>query len=83
VKANKNDFLDAEAIAGLVERRTCASFPSKTDDQLDLQAIYRVRDRLISLSHGADQPAESISARTGHGVCAEASETLGRQVELM
>ena len=28
--------------------RICASFPIKTDDQVDLQAIHRVRDRLVS-----------------------------------
>jgi transposase len=39
VKSNKNDFVDAEAIAEAVERK---------NDQLDLQGIHRVRDRLIS-----------------------------------
>src|SRR3981081_865894 len=48
VKSNKNDFLDAEAIAEAVERRTMRFVPIKTDDQLDLQAIHRVRDRLIA-----------------------------------
>ncbi len=28
--------------------RTCDSFPIKTDDQLDLQALHRVRERLVS-----------------------------------
>ena len=46
VKSNKNDFVDAEAIA--VERKNMRFVPIKTDDQLDLQAIHRVRDRLIS-----------------------------------
>ena len=44
VKSNKNDFVDAEA----VERKNMRFVPIKTDDQLDLQAIHRVRDRLIS-----------------------------------
>jgi len=48
VKSNKNDFLDAEAIAKAVDRRNMRFVPIKTDDQLDLQAIHRVRDRLIS-----------------------------------
>ena len=38
--------------------------PIKTDDQLDLQAIHRVRDRLVSTSNGGDQPTTGISART-------------------
>jgi len=47
VKSNKNDFVDAEAIAEAVERKNMRFVPIKTDDQLDLQAIHRVRDRLI------------------------------------
>jgi transposase len=48
VKSNKNDFVDAEAIAEAVDRQNMRFVPIKTDDQLDLQAIHRVRDRLIS-----------------------------------
>ena len=48
VKSNKNDLVDAEAIAEAVERKNMRFVPIKTDDQLDLQAIHRVRDRLIS-----------------------------------
>jgi transposase len=48
VKSNKNDFVDAEAIAEAVERKNMRFVPIKTDDQLDLQAIHRVRDRLIA-----------------------------------
>ena len=48
VKSNKNDFVDAEAIAEAVERKNMRFVPIKTDDQVDLQAIHRVRDRLIS-----------------------------------
>jgi transposase len=48
VKSNKNDFVDAEAIAEAVERKNMRFVPIKMDDQLDLQAIHRVRDRLIS-----------------------------------
>jgi transposase len=48
VKSNKNDFVDAEAIAELVKRKNMRFVPIKTDDQLDLQAIHEVRDRLIA-----------------------------------
>ncbi len=48
VKTSKNDFIDAEAIAEAVDRKNMRFVPIKTDDQLDLQAIHRVRDRLIS-----------------------------------
>src|SRR3954452_16926979 len=48
LKSNKNDFLDAEAIAEAVARQNMRFVPIKTDDQLDLQAMHRVRDRLIA-----------------------------------
>jgi transposase len=48
VKSNKNDFLDAEAIAEAVDRQNMRFVPIKTDDQLDLQALHRVRDRLMA-----------------------------------
>ena len=48
VKTNKNDYLDAEAIAEAVGRPTMRFVPIKTDDQLDLQALHRVRDRWVA-----------------------------------
>jgi transposase len=48
VKSDKNDFVDAEAIAEAVERKNMRFVPIKTDDQLDLQAMHRIRDRLVS-----------------------------------
>ena len=47
IKSNKNDFLDAEAIAEAVSRQNMRFVPIKTADQLDLQALHRVRDRLV------------------------------------
>lgn len=46
-KTNKSDFIDAEAIAEAVTRHNMRFVPIKTDDQLDLQALHRVRDRLV------------------------------------
>jgi transposase len=46
-KSNKNDFLDAEAIAEAVARQNMRFVPIKTDEQLDLQAMHRMRDRLV------------------------------------
>jgi len=48
LKSNKNDYLDAEAIAEAVDRKNMRFVAIKTDDQLDLQAIHRVRDRMIA-----------------------------------
>jgi transposase len=47
-KGQKNDFRDAEPIAEAVQRPTMKFVPTKTADQLDLQALHRVRDRLVS-----------------------------------
>jgi transposase len=47
VKSQKNDYVDAEAIAEAVQRPTMRFVPIKTEDQLDLQALHRVRDRLV------------------------------------
>ena len=44
---NKNDYLDAEAIAEAVQRPTMRFVPIKTDEQLDLQALHRVRGRIV------------------------------------
>ena len=47
-KGQKNDFRDAEAIAEAVQRPTMKFVATKTVDQLDLQALHRVRERLVS-----------------------------------
>ena len=48
VKTNKNDYIDAEAIAEAVGRARMRFVPIKTDDQLDLQSLHRVRERWVS-----------------------------------
>src|SRR4029450_4434952 len=47
-QGHKNDFRDAHAIAEAVQRPSTRCVPVKTNDQLDLQALHRVRSRLIS-----------------------------------
>ena len=47
-QGHKNDFRDAHATAEAVQRPSTRCVPVKTDDQLDLQALHRVRSRLIS-----------------------------------
>ena len=46
-KSNKNDFIDAEAIAEAVTKQNMRFVPIKTQEQLDVQAMHRVRDRLV------------------------------------
>src|SRR2546423_6886558 len=48
VKAHKNDSRDAEAIAEAVTRPTMRFVPTKNVDQQDIQALHRVRERLMS-----------------------------------
>jgi transposase len=48
VKTHKNDFRDAEAVAEAVQRPTMRFVVPKTVEQLDLQALHRVRARLVS-----------------------------------
>jgi transposase len=48
VKTNKNDYIDAEAIAEAVGRPTMRFVPIKSDDQLDLQSLHRVRERWVT-----------------------------------
>jgi transposase len=51
-KGQKNNFRDAEAIAEAVQRPTMKFVATKTADQLDLQALHRVRERLVSQRTG-------------------------------
>jgi transposase len=48
VKGQKNDYNDAEAIAEAAQRPNLRCVREKTQDQLDLQALHRVRSRLVS-----------------------------------
>lgn len=48
VKSNKNDARDAEAIAEAVVRPTMRFVKMKTEDQCDLQALHRIRDRMVA-----------------------------------
>src|SRR5499427_956871 len=47
VQTNKSDYIDAEAIAEAVQRPTMRFVPIKTEEQLDLQAVHRVRERWV------------------------------------
>ena len=46
-KTNKNDFIDAEAIAEAVTKQNMRFVQIKSQEQLDIQAMHRVRDRLV------------------------------------
>jgi transposase len=73
LKGNKNDFRDAEAIAEAVQRPTMRFVATKTAEQLDLQALHRVRLRLVTLFVPLSPPmrhhrsAPEIAVRGGGG----------------
>jgi transposase len=48
VKSQKNDTIDAEAIAEAVTRPTMRFTQVRTAEQVDLQALHRIRDQLVS-----------------------------------
>ena len=48
VKSNKNDRNDAEAICEAVGRPTMRFVPPKSADQLAVQAVHRIRRRLVA-----------------------------------
>ena len=75
-KSNKNDFIDAEAIAEAVAKQNMRFVQIKTQEQLDWQAMHRVRDRLVQrrtalineirgflLERGITFPAQPIHLR--------------------
>ena len=47
-KGQKNDYNDAEAIAEAAMRPNLRTVTEKSQDQLDLQAMHRVRSRLVA-----------------------------------
>src|SRR4029079_1910895 len=51
-KGEKNDYRDAEAIAEAAQRPTMKCVATKSADQLDLQALHRVRERLVGQRTG-------------------------------
>lgn len=48
VKSNKNDTIDAEAIAEAVIRPTMRFVQIRSPQQIDVQALHRIRSRLVS-----------------------------------
>jgi transposase len=66
VKTNKSDFIDAEAIAEAAARPTMRVVPIKTDDQLDLQSLHRIRERSVMRRTAIHQPDSWIVALTWH-----------------
>ena len=60
-KGQKNDYNDAEAIAEAALRPNLKVVQEKTQDQLDLQALHRVRCTPCLAAHGNDQSDPGLS----------------------
>ena len=75
-KGQKNDLRDAEAIAEAVQRPTMKFVATKTADRLDLQALHRVRERLVSQRTGIINQIRAfllergVAVRQGQRFCA-------------
>jgi transposase len=67
-RGQKNDFRDAEAIAEAVQRPTMKFVATKTPDQLDLQALHRVRERLVSQRTGITNQIRAFLLERGIAV---------------
>jgi transposase len=65
VKAQKNDDRDAEAIAEAATRPTMRFVALKTEAQLDLQVLHRVRDRLVGQRTALTNQMRSILLERG------------------
>jgi transposase len=60
VKAQKNDDRDTEAIAEAASRPTMRFVDLKSEGQLDLQTLHRVRSRLVAERNSLINQARAI-----------------------
>jgi hypothetical protein len=67
-QGHKNDFRDAHAVAEALQRPTTRFVPAKTNEQLDLQALHRVRSRLVSERTAVDQSDSRLSSIVTFGL---------------
>ena len=65
VKSNKTDTVDAAAIAEAVTRPTMRFVEVRTPEQVDLQALHRIRDRLVGQRTGLMNQARAFCIEYG------------------
>lgn len=82
VKAQKNDDRDAEAIAEAASRPTMRFVELKSQDQLDLQTLHRVRSRLVNARKTLINQMRAILLERGH-VIAKGPRQLDRALNEM
>jgi transposase len=89
-KGEKNDYRDADAIAEAVQRPTMKFVATKTAEQLDLQALHRVRERLVGQRTGVINQIRAfllergIAVRQGlHFLRAELPAILAKRTDVL
>jgi transposase len=89
-RGEKNDYRDAEAIAEAVQRPTMKFVATKSGDQLDLQALHRVRERLVGQRTGIINQIRAfllergIAVRQGlHFLRAELPAILSKRIDVL
>ena len=68
VKAHKNDDRDAEAIAEAATRPTMRFVALKSEAQLDMQTLHRVRDQLVGERTALTNQIRAVLLERGHVV---------------
>ena len=83
VKAQKNDDRDAEAIAEAATRPTMRFVELKSEEQLDVQTLHRVRDRLVGERTSLTNQIRSLLLERGHTVARGHARLRGLLCELL
>jgi len=83
VKAQKNDDRDAEAIAEAATRPPMRFVELKSEEQLDMQTLHRVRDRLVRERTSSMNQIRSLLLERGHIVPQGRARLAVRLAELL
>ena len=83
VKSNKTDRNDAEAICEAVSRPSMRFVPVKTVAQQDIQAIHRVRERLVGSKVALTNQIRGILAEYGIVVAQQITQLRRRLPEIL
>lgn len=83
VKAQKNDDRDAEAIAEATTRPTMRFVELKSEEQLDMQTLHRIRDQLVGERTSLMNQIRSLLLERGHIVPQGRAKLAARLGELL
>lgn len=83
VKAQKNDDRDAEAIEEAATRPTMRFVPLKSEEQLDIQTLHRVRDQLVGERTSLMNQIRSLLLERGHIIPQGRAKLMANLAELL